>query len=124
MYAMKGFNLTPCAARIVALLWVVSIATSQQIPNSQSLVIDELEHLLVDNGGKNDAAFFSGITPCSTYFDSSTGRIDNTLGRQTSSQWIRVAFRKLCFSRFSYRSSSVAYIAFSIDDVSRSGLAR
>lgn len=93
---MKEFTLAPCAAHmsIFVLLWVISIATSQQIPDSQSLVIDELEHLLVDNGGKNDAAFFSGVTPCSTYFDSSTGLFDNTLGRQTSSQWIRVAFRK------------------------------
>lgn len=104
MYAMKKFTLTPFAARmsIVVLLGVVSIAISQQIPDSQSLIIDELEHLLVDNGGKNDAAFYSGITPCSTYFDGSTGRFDNTLGRQTSAQWIRVAFRKLFLSAFSF----------------------
>lgn len=112
MYAMKEFTLTPCAAHmsIVVLLWVVSIGTSQQIPDSQSLVIDELEHLLVDNRGKNDGAFFSGITPCSTYFDGSTGRFDNTLGRQTSSQWIRTAFRKLFLSAFSFWSS-LSYIS-------------
>ena len=80
---------------ITLLLWRVSIVTSQQIPDSQSLIVDELEHLLVDNGGKNDAAFYVGITPCSAYFDPAHFRFGaNTYGRQTAAEWIRVAFRK------------------------------
>ena len=83
---MKELAIMAYAIRmsITVLLWPVSIVTSQQIPDSQSLIMDELGHLLVDNGGKNDAAFYSAIQPCSTYFDGSTGLFDNTLGRQTS----------------------------------------
>ncbi len=96
---MKELALTSCVTRmsILVLFWAARDAVSQQIPDSQSLIIDELEHLLVDNGGKDDAAFYTGVTPCSTYFDGSTGLFNNTLGRQTSAQWIRVAFRKPCF---------------------------
>ncbi|KAF8181865.1 heme peroxidase, partial [Mycena galopus ATCC 62051] len=50
-------------------------------------VIEELEHLLVDTNGFNDAGFQKGITPCTNYVSGSL-----LLGRETAAQWVRVAF--------------------------------
>ncbi|KAJ6509857.1 heme peroxidase [Mycena vulgaris] len=50
-------------------------------------VVDELEHLLVDTDGFNDAGFQKAITPCTNYVSGS-----QLLGRETAGQWIRVAF--------------------------------
>lgn len=66
--------------------------SAQLLPDSQALVLNELEHLYLDNGGPNSIK--STITPCTNYVDSSTGLNNNTLGRQSSAQWIRTAFRK------------------------------
>lgn len=65
---------------------------AQLLPDSQALVLNELEHLYLDNSGPGSIK--STITPCTNYVDSSTGLNNNTLGRQTSAQWIRTAFRK------------------------------
>ncbi|KAJ7155090.1 heme peroxidase [Mycena filopes] len=50
-------------------------------------VMDELEHLLVDTDGFNDAGFQKAITPCTNYVSGS-----QLLGRETAAQWVRVAF--------------------------------
>ncbi|KAJ7477946.1 heme peroxidase [Mycena galericulata] len=50
-------------------------------------VVDELEHLLVDTDGFNDAGFQKAITPCTNYVSGS-----QLLGRETAAQWVRVAF--------------------------------
>ncbi|KAJ7175157.1 heme peroxidase [Mycena crocata] len=50
-------------------------------------LIDELEHLLVDTDGFNDAGPQKAITPCTNYVSGS-----QLLGRETAAQWIRVAF--------------------------------
>lgn len=47
----------------------------------------ELEHLLVDTSGFNDAGFARGVTPCSFYVSGA----QNT-GRTSAGQWMRVAF--------------------------------
>ncbi|KAJ7101959.1 heme peroxidase [Mycena epipterygia] len=52
-----------------------------------SPIIDELEHLLVDTDGFNDAGFQKAITPCTNYVSGS-----QLLGRETAAQWVRVAF--------------------------------
>ena len=66
--------------------------TSQYLPDAKSLTIREFEHLYLD-GAANSIA--SAVTPCSNYIDPSTGASNNGLGRQTASEWVRVAFRKL-----------------------------
>lgn len=66
---------------------------AQLLPDSQALVLNELEHLYLDNSGPGSIK--STITPCTNYVDSTTGLNNNTLGRQTTAQWIRTAFRKL-----------------------------
>lgn len=49
--------------------------------------IDELEHIWVDSAGYNDGLLTRAVTPCSLYVQG-----PQTLGRQTSSQWMRVGF--------------------------------
>ncbi|KAJ7726756.1 heme peroxidase [Mycena metata] len=68
----------------IVLLTSVNLSTAATRPDH---VIDELEHLLVDTDGFNDAGFQKAITPCSNYFSGS-----QLLGRETAAQWIRVAF--------------------------------
>jgi len=53
-------------------------------PNPQASL---LEHLLVDTHGAHASGFANAITPCKNYVNGA-----QTLGRQTSAQWIRVAF--------------------------------
>ena len=82
--------------RIVSLSVLWGLASSQMLPDSQAFVINELEHTYFDNTGPQ--GFKSGLVPCTIYFDSSTGGVPNdTLGRQTSAQWIRTSFRKVHF---------------------------
>lgn len=50
-------------------------------------LVEELDHLLVDNEGFNNAGFSRGVTPCNIYIQG-----PQTTGRQTSAQWMRVAF--------------------------------
>lgn len=74
------------------LVAVISAVSPQMLPDSHGHTLDELEHLYLDNTGP--VGFKSGITPCTLYIDSTTGRPDNTLGRQAAAEWIRTAFRK------------------------------
>lgn len=80
--------------RISILICIVIFSSvfAQLLPDSQALVLNELEHLYLDNPGPGSIK--STITPCTNYVDSSTGLNNNTLGRQSSAQWIRTAFRK------------------------------
>ena len=75
------------------LLAVTLQVNAQLVEDATAQVISEVEqHLFIDN----PAGLFSGVEPCTLYFDSSKGgAIVNDTGRQTSAQWIRVAFRKL-----------------------------
>ncbi|KAM0799909.1 heme peroxidase [Usnea florida] len=63
---------------------------AQLLPHSPDIILNELEHIYLDNSGPNSLK--STITPCTNYIDSTTGLNDNTLGRQSSAQWIRTAF--------------------------------
>lgn len=87
MFARTGIFLS------IAALFPVS---AQLLPDSQALVLNELEHLYLDNSGPNSIK--STITPCTNYVDSTTGLNNNTLGRQSTAQWIRTAFRKAMLS--------------------------
>ena len=73
----------------------LSMVSAQMLPDSQALTVNELEHLYFDDTGPQ--GFKSGIVPCTNYIDSSTGLPNNALGRQTSAQWLRTAFRKATF---------------------------
>ncbi|KAL9097666.1 MAG: hypothetical protein Q9163_006306 [Psora crenata] len=66
-----------------------TLVSSQYLPDSTAATIRELEHLYLDAASQN---LHSMITPCSQYVDSSTGKVNNNLGRQTAAEWIRVAF--------------------------------
>ncbi|KAJ7802618.1 heme peroxidase [Mycena olivaceomarginata] len=61
-----------------------SLTLAAKWPNH---VINELEHLLVDTDGFNDAGLQKAITPCTNYVSGS-----QLLGRETAAQWVRVAF--------------------------------
>ena len=78
---------------IFTYLATFSRVLAQLLPDSQALVLNELEHLYLDNTGP--LGFISVITPCTSYTDSSTGGlVNNSLGRQAAAQWIRTGFRK------------------------------
>lgn len=68
----------------------LSLVTGQYLPDSQSLIIKELEHLYLDSAANG---LMTAITPCSNYIDPATGQSNNGLGGQTAAEWIRVAFR-------------------------------
>ena len=66
--------------------------TAQYVANTQALIIKEIEHLYFDAA---PGGILSAVTPCSNYYDPSTGASDNSVGRNTAAEWIRTAFRKL-----------------------------
>jgi hypothetical protein len=78
---------------VLALFTVITALTSSATYTWPNYVMDELEHLLVDNGGFNDGGVKSAVTPCSNYVSGS-----QLAGRETAAQWIRVAFRAYLFS--------------------------
>lgn len=72
-------------------LQLLAIAASSVIANINGIdqrdMMEEMEHLLVDNGGTNSVNFVSAVSPCSQYI---TG--NQFQGEQTSAQWVRFAF--------------------------------
>lgn len=88
-------------------LAAAGIVIAQNIPDHQARILEELDHIFVDIGGRNDAVFASAITPCSKYRDVFRNVDNNTFGRQSSAQWIRAAFRKVPrFSLYLLHTSS------------------
>lgn len=67
----------------------VKLVNAQWPTDSNSAIVREIEHLYLDSATHNLQSF---ISPCSQYVDSSTGSVDNSLGRQTAAEWVRVAF--------------------------------
>lgn len=73
------------------ILW--SLSFLQQLPWTEaalhypSPLVSRLEHLLVDTDGSFRSGFKDAINPCTNYVSGA-----QTLGRQTSAQWLRVAF--------------------------------
>ena len=65
---------------------------AQWVANTQTLIIKEIEHLYLDAA---PSGILSAITPCSNYYDPSTGGSNNNLGMNTAAEWIRTAFRML-----------------------------
>ena len=75
----------------LAFLTLTTSVTAQYVANTQALIIKEIEHLYFDAA---PAGILSAVTPCSNYYDPSTGASNNSLGRNTAAEWIRTAFRK------------------------------
>ncbi|KAL6719987.1 hypothetical protein ACLMJK_001908 [Lecanora helva] len=71
------------------LLLALKPINAQYLPNAQALMVQELEHLYFDSAS---SGILSAITPCSNYFNPSTGASATGTGRQTASEWIRTAF--------------------------------
>ena len=82
-------------SKLCLYLAAAGIVIAQNIPDHQARILEELDHIFVDIGGRNDAQFASAITPCSNYRDVFSNVDNNTFGRQSSAQWIRAAFRKV-----------------------------
>lgn len=58
--------------------------------------MEEIEHIIVDDGGFNSAIAFVTITPCSNYV-SESGSSGNAQdqGEQTTAEWIRIVFHDI-----------------------------
>ena len=101
------------AILVFGYVWLsVAIITivAQQIPDPQALTISELETRYFDF---QPQGFFSGVTPCTNYIDSSTGLVNSSLGRQTAAQWIRTAFRKFAPPRHAGILLGLGFASFS-----------
>jgi hypothetical protein len=81
------------ATASVVLFAFISALTTSATYTWPNQIMDELEHLLVDTGGFNDGGIKNAITPCTNYASGV-----QTLGRETSAQWLRVAFREYLLS--------------------------
>ncbi|KAK0435078.1 heme peroxidase [Armillaria borealis] len=93
-----------------------SCVSAYQWPN---YVMDELEHLLVDTYGFNDGGFKRAITPCTNYVGG-----NQTLGRQTSAQWLRAAFHDFTTANITAGTGGIdASIQFETDRPENSGAA-
>lgn len=50
-------------------------------------MMEEIEHILVDNVGTNSVGLVGAVTPCSNYASGAS-----TAGESTSAEWVRFAF--------------------------------
>jgi hypothetical protein len=73
------------ATALPSLTLALSAVATYQWPDKR---YEELEHMLIDNTGTNDAGFAVAVTPCTRYISSP---LTNT-GRETAAQWQRVFF--------------------------------
>lgn len=53
-------------------------------------ILEEMEHIMVDNFGTNSDGFVNAITPCSKYVSGSS-----TTGEQTTAQWVWFSFHDM-----------------------------
>ena len=72
-------------------LAIIASVSAQWVPDKNSEIIRELEHVYLDGGS---AALITAVSPCTKYEDPQTGQASNSLGRQSAAEWIRTAFRK------------------------------
>ena len=98
----KPDTMRPFLFVYVSFLSLTSV-TAQYAADTQALIIREIEHLYFD---ADPAGILSAVTPCSNYYDPSTGGSDSTVGRNTAAEWIRTAFRKLSCSHQSCNSAN------------------
>ncbi|KAH7018640.1 heme peroxidase [Macrophomina phaseolina] len=79
MQFLGGFYLLLAATR--------HTPTARAALHYPNALISRMEHLLVDTDGSFRSGFKDAINPCTNYISGA-----QTLGRQTSAQWLRVAF--------------------------------
>lgn len=72
-------------------LAILGSVSAQYVPDKNSEIVRELEHIYLDAG---PAALITAVSPCTNYEDPTTGAPSNSLGRQSAAEWIRTAFRK------------------------------
>ena len=98
---MKIFTAFSLAFSLVNAQWPVDL---------QATIIRELEHLILDGSSTN---LKSMISPCSQYIDSTTGKPDAKLGRQTAAEWIRTTFHDfITGNRYTLQGGLDASIGF------------
>lgn len=72
------------------LLSLIGVAAALQINGiEQRDMMEEMEHILVDNGGTNSDGLVNAITPCSNF---ATG--NRNQGEQTTAEWVRIVFHE------------------------------
>ena len=86
----KADIMRPVLFVYVSFLSLTSV-TAQYAADTHALIIKEIEHLYFD---ADPAGILSAVSPCSNYYDPSTGGSNSAVGRNTAAEWIRTAFRK------------------------------
>ena len=90
-----------------------SLVNGQWPVDLQATIIRELEHIALDGSSTN---LKSMISPCSQYIDSTTGKADAKLGRQTAAEWIRTTFHDfITGNTFTFSGGLDASIGFELD---------
>lgn len=82
-----GFSHITELVRACSIALVLLGSPSQASLNYPTPLLSRLERLLVDTDGAFRTGFKDAITPCSNYVNGA-----QTLDRQTSAQWVRVAY--------------------------------
>ncbi|RDW79676.1 hypothetical protein BP6252_04314 [Coleophoma cylindrospora] len=84
-------------------------------------IMEEMEHIMVDNGGTNSDGFVAAITPCSNY----VGFASNATirGEQTSAQWVRIVFHDFVTANLAAGTGGLdASVAFESNRAENAGL--
>lgn len=74
----------------ISLLYASAVASAYPNGIDPRDVYEEMEHIMVDNGGTNNDAFVDAVTPCSNYVGFASNGSDR--GEQSSAQWTRIVF--------------------------------
>lgn len=75
---------------LISLIQGLALASAYSNGIDPRDVYEEMEHIMVDNGGTNNDAFVDAVTPCSNYVGfASNGSIR---GEQSSAEWVRVVY--------------------------------
>lgn len=81
-------------------------------------MIEEMEHIMVDNFGTNSDGFINAVTPCLNY---ATGSADQ--GEQSSAEWVRVIFHDFVTANTAAGTGGLdASIGFESDRAENAGL--
>jgi hypothetical protein len=76
---------------LVRALLFASAATATQINGIDVRdMMEEMEHILVDNRGTNSDGFVAAVTPCLNYVGFASNA--SIRGEQSAAQWVRAAY--------------------------------
>lgn len=77
-------------AFIISLMQGLALASAYSNGIDPRDVYEEMEHIMVDNGGTNSDGFVDAVTPCSNYVGFASNATDR--GEQSSAEWTRIVF--------------------------------